>query len=84
MNGTSRKLKPAELLRADSVSNPIAQSYIDNKIKSKKNAKITNKLIRNEEMTKDEALKAKKQLKNNSLSPALSTRSHDRKLRTNQ
>ena len=35
-------------------------------------------------MTKDEALKAKKQLKNNSLPPALSTRSHDRKLRTNQ
>jgi hypothetical protein len=32
-------------------------------------------------MTKQEALKAKKQLKNDSLPPALSTRSNDRKLR---
>ena len=79
-----RKLKPSELLKADKVANPIAQSYIDNKIKSKTNAKITNKLIRNEEMTKEEAIKAKKQLKDNSLPPALSTRSNDRKLRTNK
>ena len=76
-----RKLKPSELLKADKVSNPISQSYIDNKIKSKENAKITNKLIRNEDMTKEEALKAKKQLKDNSLPPALSTRSNDRVLR---
>jgi hypothetical protein len=41
----------------------------------------TNKLIRNEEMTKEESIKAKKQLKDNSLPPALSTRSNDRKLR---
>ena len=40
VNGTSRKLKPAELLRADSVSNPIAQSYIDNKINLKKMQKL--------------------------------------------
>ncbi len=32
-------------------------------------------------MTKQEALKAKKQLKDKSLSPALSTRSNDRVLR---
>jgi hypothetical protein len=32
-------------------------------------------------MTKQEALKAKKQLKDNSLPPALSTRSNDRVLR---
>jgi hypothetical protein len=32
-------------------------------------------------MTKQEALKAKKQLKDHSLPPALSTRSQDRKLR---
>jgi hypothetical protein len=38
-------------------------------------------LIRNEEMTKEEAIKAKKQLKDNSLAPALSTRSNDRVLR---
>jgi hypothetical protein len=32
-------------------------------------------------MTKQEALKAKKKLKDNSLAPALSTRSNDRTLR---
>ena len=52
-----RKLKPSELLKADNFSNPISQTYINNKIKSKENSKITNKLIRNEDMTKDEALK---------------------------
>ncbi len=36
---------------ADKVSNPISQAYIDRIIKSKENAKITNKLIRNEDMT---------------------------------
>ena len=76
-----RKLKPSELLKADKVSNPISQSYINNKIKSKENSKITNRLVRNEDMTKEEAIKAKKQLKNNSLPPALSTGSNDRKLR---
>ncbi len=55
-----RKLKPSELLKTDWVSNPISQSYIDNIIKSKENAKITNKLIRNEDMTKQESLQAKK------------------------
>jgi hypothetical protein len=79
-----RKLKPSELLKADKVSNPISQAYIDRTIKSKENAKITNKLIRNEDMTKQEALKAKKQLKENSLPPALSTRSNKRVLRSNK
>jgi hypothetical protein len=79
-----RKLKPSELLKTDKVSNPISQAYIDRTIKSKENAKITNKLIRNEEMTKKEAIKAKKQLKDNSLPPALSTRSKDRALRSNK
>ncbi len=35
-------------------------------------------------MTKEEAIKAKKQLKDNSLPPALSTRSNDRVLRSNK
>ncbi len=35
-------------------------------------------------MTKQEALKAKKQLKDNSLPPALATRSNDRVLRSNK
>ena len=35
-------------------------------------------------MTKQEALQAKKKLKDNSLPPALSSRSNDRKLRSNK
>ena len=77
-----RKLKPSELLKVNTVSNPISQAYIDRTIKSKENAKITNKLIRNEDMTKEEAIKAKKKLKENSLPVALSTRSSDRVLRS--
>jgi hypothetical protein len=42
------------------VSNPIAQPYIDRTIKSKENAKFTNKLKRNKDMSKKDALKAKK------------------------
>ncbi len=52
-----KKLKLSELLGVKTISNPISQTYIDNKIKSKTIAKITNKLIRNEEMTKEEAIK---------------------------
>ncbi len=74
-------MKPSELSKADKVSNSILKDFIDRIIKSKENAKITNKLVRNEDMTKKEALKAKKQLKDNSLPPALSTRSNDRVLR---
>ena len=81
LNDTTRKFKPSELLKINSVSNPKSQAYIDRNIKAKENAKITTKLIRNEDMTKQEALKAKKQLKDNSLAPALSTRSNDRGLR---
>ena len=77
-----RKLKPSELLKVNTVSNPISQAYIDRTIQSKNNAKVTNKLIRNEDMTKEEAIKAKKKLKENSLPPALSTRSSDRVLRS--
>ena len=43
--------------------------------------KITNKLIVNEDMTKKEALQAKKKLKENVISPAYNTRSNDRNLR---
>jgi len=79
-----RKLKPSELLKVNTVSNPISQAYIDRTIQSKNNAKVTNKLIRNEDMTKAEAIKAKKQLKDDSSSPALSTRSSNRKLRSSK
>ncbi len=60
------------------MSNPISQAYIDRTIKSKENAKITNKPIINEDMSKKEALQAKKKIKENSLPPSLSTRSNDR------
>jgi hypothetical protein len=36
IKGEKRKLKPSELLKADKVSNPISQAYIDRTIKSKK------------------------------------------------
>ena len=42
-----RKLKPSELLKADTFSNPISQTYIKNKIESKENSKMRNKLIIN-------------------------------------
>ncbi len=41
------------------VSNPMSQAYIDTTILSKENAKITNRLIRNEDMTKDDTIKQK-------------------------
>jgi hypothetical protein len=63
------------------VSNPISQAFIDRNIQAKAKAKVTTKLIRNEDMTKAEALQAKKKLKQNSLAPALSTRSNERALR---
>ncbi len=50
-----RKLKASDLLKADTVSNPVSQAYVDNKIKSTENSKITNKLIGSEDMTKEEA-----------------------------
>ncbi len=54
-----RKLEPSESLKANKLSNPISQAFIDRTIKSKENAKITNKIIRNEDMAEQEALKAK-------------------------
>jgi len=84
LNDSKRKLKPSELLKVDTVANPISQAYIDRTIKSKNNVKVTNKLIRNEDMTKEETIKAKKKLKENSLPVALSTRSSDRKLRSSK
>jgi hypothetical protein len=76
-----RTMKPSELLKVNAVENPISQAFIDRNKKAIANAKVTTKLIRNEDITKQEALKAKKQLKDNVLSPALSTRSSQRTLR---
>ena len=74
-------MKPSELLKVNVVENPISQSFIDMNKKAIANAKVTTKLILNEDMTKKGAIKAKKQLKSNVLPPALSTRSSQMALR---
>jgi hypothetical protein len=79
---TKRKLKPSEIKKIAIVDNPKAQSKIDRSIKIKDSIKTTNKLVRNEDMTVEEAKKAKQALKNDTLSPALSTRSSTRQTRT--
>ncbi len=57
------KYKPSELSEVKTVLNRISHTYIDRNIKTKENAKITNRIIKNENITKQEALKAKKQWK---------------------
>ena len=67
LSDTTRKFKPSELLKINgTVSNPISQAFIDRNIQAKAKAKVTTKLIRNEDMTKAEALQTKKKLKDNS------------------
>ena len=55
MNGTNRKLKPAELLKATTTANPIAEKYIQEKKEEKKKGKVINSLVRNAKMTPAEA-----------------------------
>ena len=55
VNGTSRKLKPAELLKASTTSNPISDKYIQDKKDEKKAGKVVNSLVRNAKMTPAEA-----------------------------
>ena len=55
VNGTSRKLKPAELLKASTTSNPISEKYIQDKKEEKKAGKVVNSLVRNAKMTPAEA-----------------------------
>ncbi len=51
MNGASRKLKPAELLKAST----IAEKHIQNKKEEKKAGKVINCLARNAKLTDTEA-----------------------------
>ena len=52
MSGTSRKLKPAELLKTDTTANPISDKYIQDKKEEKKAAsKVINSIVRNAKMT---------------------------------
>ena len=55
VNGTSRKLKPAELLKTTTTSNPISEKYIQEKKEEKKKGKVINSLVRNAKMTPEEA-----------------------------
>ena len=63
VNGTSRKLKPSELLKTTSTANPISEKYIEAKKQEKKAGKDVNKLMRNDKMTRDEAKTAVQTLK---------------------
>ena len=55
VNGTNRKLKPAELLKASTTSNPISEKYIQDKKEEKKAGKVISSLVRNAKMTPAEA-----------------------------
>jgi hypothetical protein len=58
VNGTSRKLKPAELLKASTTANPITDKYIQDKKEEKKAGKVVSSLVRNAKMTPAEAKEA--------------------------
>jgi hypothetical protein len=55
VNGTSRKLKPSELLKTTTTANPISEKYIQEKKEEKKKGKVINSLVRNAKMTPEEA-----------------------------
>jgi hypothetical protein len=50
VNGTSQKLKPAELLKASTTANPISDNYIQDRKEEKKAGKVASSLIRNAKM----------------------------------
>ena len=58
VNGTSRKLKPAELLKTTTTANPISEKYIQDKKEEKKKGKVISSLVRNAKMTPAEAKQA--------------------------
>ncbi len=60
VNGTGRKLKPAELLKTTTTSNPISEKYIQDKKEEKKAGKVISSLVRNAKMTPEEAKAAVK------------------------
>ena len=64
VDGTSRKLKPGELIKVNSVANPISDKYIQEKKADKKAGQVINSLVRTSKMTVDEAKQAVQDLKN--------------------
>ena len=65
LEGTSRKLKPGELVKVNSVSNPISEKYIQEKKADKKAGKIVNSLVRTDKMTVEEAKTSSANLNSN-------------------
>ena len=70
-----RRLKPAELQVVKTVESKIDKNIIKEQAAEKKQRQTINKLVRNAEMKKEEALKAIESLKTNDSSPARNTRS---------
>ena len=70
-----RKLKPSEIQVIKQVDNKIDRNIIKVHAAEKKQRQVINQLIRNEEMKKEEALKALEKIKNDNSSPARNTRS---------
>jgi hypothetical protein len=77
-----RRFKPIELQQVGNVENVINRARVKRDEKDDKKYKATNKLIRNEEMTKAEAKKAIKKVESDALGPARSTRSQARMTRS--
>jgi DNA-binding MltR family transcriptional regulator len=76
-----RRLKPAELQVVKTVESKIDKNIIKEQAAEKKQRQTINKLVRNAEMTKQEALKAVEDLKSNDSSPARNTRSRNKTLK---
>jgi DNA-binding MltR family transcriptional regulator len=76
-----RRLKPAELQVVKTVESKLDKNIIKEQAAEKKQRQTINKLVRNAEMTKQEALKAVEDLKTNASSPARNTRSRNKTLK---
>ena len=77
-----RRLKPTEIQVVGKVDNLIDRKRLAKDENTTKKVKTVGKLVRNEDLTVEEAKKAVKQLESQSLAPALSTRSSQRVTRS--
>jgi hypothetical protein len=77
-----RRYKPNELQPVGNVENQINRERMKRDEAADKKYKTTNKLIRNEEMTRSEAKKAVKAAESEALGPARNTRSQARQTRS--
>ena len=78
----TRRYKPNELQPVKRVENLIDRARMKRDEENDKKYKATNKLIRNEEMTRTEAKKAVKAAEADALGPARNTRSQARTTRS--